>query len=104
MYAIIVDGGRQYRVEEGQELILDHRDLEAGAQVTFERVLAVSSEAGFQLGKPVVAGATVTGEVLGETRGPKIYVQKFRRRKNYRRRTGHRQHYTKVRIEKIATA
>lgn len=104
MYAIIADGGRQYRVEEGQEIDLDLRDAAEGSEVTFDRVLAVSAEAGFQLGKPTVAGATVTATVLGTTRGPKVSIQKFRRRKNYRRRTGHRQSFTRVRIGKIQSA
>ena len=63
--------------------------------------MALSSEAGFKLGQPVVAGATVTAKVLGMVKGEKLVVQKFRRRKNSRRRTGHRQKYTKVVIEKI---
>ena len=101
MYAIITDGGRQYKVEEGQELEVDFRDIPSGEQVTFERVLAVSVEEGLKLGKPVVAGASVVADVLGPALGEKLYVQKFRRRKNFRRRTGHRQIYTKVRISKI---
>ena len=101
MYAIIADGGRQYKVQEGQELEVDFRDIPKGNQVTFEKVLAVSGEAGIKTGAPVVVGATVIAEVLGATFGEKIYIQKFRRRKNYRRRTGHRQTYTKVRISKI---
>jgi large subunit ribosomal protein L21 len=101
MYAIIEDGGRQYRVVEGQELELDYREIEPGSDLTFERVLAVSDESGFKTGKPVVEGATVTAKVLGAEMGEKLYVQKLRRRKNSRRRTGHRQIFTKVRIEKI---
>jgi large subunit ribosomal protein L21 len=101
MYAIIADGGQQYKVEEGQDLELDYRDVPTGEQLTLDRVLAVSSEDGLKLGKPTVAGATVTAEVLGPTKGEKLTVQKFRRRKNSRRRTGHRQIYTKVRISKI---
>lgn len=101
MYAIIVDGSRQYKVEEGQELEVDYRDLPKGEALKFERVLAVSGEAGVKLGKPTVEGASVTAEVLGPVNGPKLVVQKFRRRKNSRRKTGHRQLYTKVRINKI---
>jgi large subunit ribosomal protein L21 len=101
MYAIIADGGRQYKVEEGQELEVDWRDVPTGEQVTFDKVLAVSGDAGLTVGKPAVAGASVTAEVLGPEIGDKIYVQKFRRRKTYRRRTGHRQVFTKVRISKI---
>ncbi|MBL7042593.1 MAG: 50S ribosomal protein L21 [Pirellulaceae bacterium] len=102
MYAIIADSGRQYKVEEGQELEVDYRDVPKGEELTFDKVLAVSGDDGLKLGKPTVEGATVTAEVLGPTKGEKIYVQKLRRRKNSRRRTGHRQIYTKVRISKIA--
>lgn len=104
MYAIISDGGRQYRVEEGQELEVDYRDVAKGEEMTFGRVLAVSGDGGLQLGKPTVDGASVVAEVIGPTQGEKIYVQKFRRRKTFRRRTGHRQMYTKVRISKIAAS
>ena len=102
MYAIIADSGRQFKVEEGQMLEIDFRDVNVGDTVTFDRVLAVSSEDGFKLGKPTVAGASVTATVIGETKGEKIFVQKFRRRKNSKRRTGHRQKYVKVQIGSIA--
>ena len=101
MYAIIADGGRQYKVEEGQELELDLREVPEGQQLTLDKVLAVSGDDGLRLGTPTVAGATVVADVLGTTKGEKIFVQKLRRRKNFRRRTGHRQSYTKVRIAKI---
>ena len=102
MYAIIAEDGRQIRVEEGQEINLDLReDASKGDELQFERVLAVSKDDAFQIGKPTVDGATVTAEVIGVAPGKKIYVQKFRRRKTYRRRTGHRQLYTRVRISKI---
>lgn len=101
MYAIISDGGRQYRVEEGQELDLDYRDTPKGTELVLDRVLAVSRDGQFTLGKPVVSGANVTAEIVGPVKGEKIYIQKFRRRKNARRRTGHRQIYTRVRITKI---
>jgi large subunit ribosomal protein L21 len=104
MYAIIADSGRQYRVEEGKELVVDYRDVPHGEQIQFDRVLMISSEAGVQLGKPVLAGVRVTAEVVGPVQGEKIYVQKFRRRKNSRRRTGHRQIHTTVKIAKIETA
>ncbi|MBI2827135.1 MAG: 50S ribosomal protein L21 [Planctomycetia bacterium] len=101
MYAIIVDGGRQYKVEEGQELELDYRDASAGDKVTFEQVLAYSDDSGTRIGRPALAGASVQAEVVGVKQGPKLVVQKLRRRKNSRRKTGHRQLYTKVRIDKI---
>ena len=102
MYAIIADGGRQYKVEEGQELELDFRESKEGEELTFDRILAVSTDNGLELGKPTVDGAKVTAEVLGGEMGKKVFIQKFRRRKNSRRRTGHRQLYTKVRISKIS--
>lgn len=102
MYAIIVDGGRQYRVEPGMEVDVDYRDVPQGENVTFEKVLAISGNEGMTLGSPTVAGATVTASVVGPKLDKKIYIQKFRRRKNSRTRTGHRQIHTRVKIEKIA--
>jgi len=101
VYAVIVDGGRQYRVMEGQELEIDFRHLPAGSEVVFEDVLAVSKSGQLTIGKPKVKGATVKAEVLGLVQGEKIYVQKFKRRKNYRRRTGHRAVSTKIRVSAI---
>ena len=102
MYAIIADGGRQYKVEEGQTLEIDFREVKAGEELKFDRVLAVSGDSGFKLGKPTVEGASVSATVVGETKGDKVYIQKFRRRKNSKRRTGHRQKYVKVKIGSIA--
>mgnify|MGYP001333080120 FL=1 len=102
MYAIIADGGRQYKVEEGLELDIDLRNAASGDEITFDQILAVSSDDGTKIGQPVVEGATVTAEVLSEVKGEKIYVQKFRRRKDSKRRTGHRQRYTRIRIAKIS--
>ncbi len=104
MYAIIADGGRQYKVEEGQQLDMDYRDVKKGDEITFERVLAVSGDDGLTLGKPTVDGAKVTAEVVGVRQGEKLIVQKLRRRKNSRRKTGHRQLHTQVRISKIESA
>jgi len=101
MYAIIADGGHQYKVEEGQELDLDYRDVAKGSQLTFDRVLAVSAEGGLKLGAPTISGASVQVEVVGVQMGEKVSIQKFRRRKNFRRRTGHRQMYTRVKVSKI---
>ncbi len=89
-------------MEEGQQLDVDLRDVSAGDQVTFDRVLACRSESGFHLGRPTVAGASVVAEVLsGAVLGKKIIVGKLRRRKTFRRRMGHRQLYTRVQIRKI---
>jgi len=103
MYAIIADGGRQYKVEEGQELTIDFRDISAGEKLNFEKVLAVSNgEGDLKLGTPTLDGASVEAEVVGAEKGEKLVVQKIRRRKNSRRKTGHRSMYTKVRIAKIS--
>ena len=103
MYAIIADGGRQYKVEEGQELTIDFRDLSAGEKVVFDRVLAVSDgEGDLKLGAPVIEGASVEAEVVGAKKGEKLVVQKIRRRKNSRRKTGHRSIYTNIKIAKIS--
>ena len=98
MYAIIEDGGRQVRVEEGQEIEVDYREAARGDQLTFDRVLAYRDDEGIRVGQPTLEAATVTGEVIGAKLGPKIVVQKLRRRKNYRRKTGHRQLHTRVKI------
>ncbi len=102
MYAIFVDGGRQYKVTEGQILDLDYRDVPSGETLQLDRVLCISSNGTVKLGEPNVAGAMISAEVIGAQKGEKIYIQKFRRRKNHRKRTGHRQLYTRVKISKIA--
>lgn len=104
MYAIIQDGGRQYKVEEGLELDLDYREASAGDEVVFDQVVAWSAEGDIRIGTPHVAGAKVTGEVVGVTQGPKLVVQKLRRRKTTRRKNGHRQMYTRVKINGLSLA
>lgn len=104
MYAIFADSGRQFKVEEGQELEIDFRESASGEDVTFDRVLAISDDDGFHLGKPTLDGASVSAKVVGVVQGDKLTVQKFRRRKNSKKKTGHRQMYTKVKIAKIAKA
>jgi large subunit ribosomal protein L21 len=103
MFAIIEDGGRQYRVEEGTELTLDLREgVEAGQDLSFERVLLANGGADSVIGAPAISGATVTAQIIEPLhKGPKLEVQKFRKRKNSRRHTGHRQKHTTVRITKI---
>ena len=102
MYAIISTDGRQYKVQSGDEIQLDLREgANPGDAVTFDNVLLVSGADGVKVGKPSVAGASVAAEVIAEEQGEKIYIQKMRRRKNFRRRTGHRQSYTRVRIGDI---
>jgi large subunit ribosomal protein L21 len=101
MYAIITDGKRQYKVEEGQELLINYRNIPAGEQLTFDSVLAVGGEDDAKLGSPLVKGASVAAEVLGPAKGDKLVIQKLRRRKNMRRKTGERHIFTRVRIGKI---
>jgi len=102
MYAIIADGGRQYKVEEGQFLEIDFRDAQKNETLEFDRVLAISDGETIQLGRPTVEGARVSATVVDQTLGDKLYIQKLRRRKNSRRRTGHRQKYLKVQIGEIS--
>jgi large subunit ribosomal protein L21 len=88
MYAVVDSGGKQYRVEPGRTLVLDRLDAEAGATVTFDRVLLIGDEDSVTLGTPMVSGATVRGTVLEHGRGPKVIVFRFRPKAHYRRRTG----------------
>src|SRR5688572_19193896 len=102
MYAIIKESGRQIRVEEGQMVQIDWRDAAKGSAITFESVLATGGgDGGVKLGLPLLSGVKVQAEVVGVVQGPKLTVQKFRRRKNSRRKTGHRQLSLKVKINKI---
>lgn len=102
MYAIISDSGRQYTVKEGDVLTVDYRDAQKGSKIDFDNVLAVSGDSGLSIGTPTISGAKVSAEVLGPKLGEKLVVQKFRRRKNSRRKTGHRQMHMEVKIEKIS--
>jgi large subunit ribosomal protein L21 len=101
MYAIIADSGKQFRVEEGQELNVDYREAHKGDQLSFDKVLCIGGADSVQLGEPTVEGASVRAEVVGYSNGPKLTVRKIRRRKNSRRKNGHRQLYTTVRINEI---
>jgi large subunit ribosomal protein L21 len=101
MYAVVTTGGKQYRVEAGSELTIERLAVEAGASVTFDRVLLVGDGEAVTVGTPTVAGASVTATVLGDTLGPKLTVFKFKQKVKYRRMAGHRQHLTRVRIEEI---
>jgi large subunit ribosomal protein L21 len=103
MYAVFVDGSRQYRVSQGDLVKLDYRDVEAGSELELNRVLLYKDGNEAQIGRPLVEGARVVTEVVG-TPSTKYYIQHFRRRKNYRRLKGHRQHYTAVRVKHILLA
>jgi large subunit ribosomal protein L21 len=104
MYAIFEDGSHQFRVREGDRIVVDRREGEPGSEVVFPKVLLVAGEGAPAIGTPVVEGARVVAQVVNQFRDKKIIIQKFRRRKNIRRRTGHRQPYTTVQITSIATA
>ena len=100
-HAIIVTGGKQYRVAEGDVIFIEKLDVEAGEKVTFDQVLAVIDDASSVFGTPVVVGATVTANVVKNGKGKKVRVYKMKPKKGYRRTQGHRQPYTKVQIESI---
>ena len=99
MYAIIATGGKQYKVSEGDVIRVEKLDVEVGASVTFDQVLAVSDKELKVAGD--VANATVTGTVTGQGKGRKIIVYKYKRKTGYHKKNGHRQAYTQVKIEKI---
>jgi large subunit ribosomal protein L21 len=103
MYAVFEDGSRQYRVQEGDVVQVDFREVEVGANLEFNRVLLYQKDAETLIGQPLIAGARVLGQVV-EHPSTKHYVQHFRRRKNYRRLRGHRQPYTSVQIQSILLA
>ncbi|MCS6914596.1 MAG: 50S ribosomal protein L21 [Myxococcales bacterium] len=102
MYAVIETGGKQYKVQPGERLRVEKLGAEPGARVSFP-VLLLADGTTVQVGTPTVPSARVTAEVLGEEKGAKLIIYKFRRRKGYRRRTGHRQMYTALRILDITS-
>ena len=103
-YAVIRTGGKQYRVTPNAVLVVEKLEAEAGQTVTFQDVLVLGGESGLTIGAPTVAGASVTATVIEQTRGDKVIVFKKRRRQNSRRKNGHRQHMTVLRIADIAAA
>lgn len=104
MYAIIKTGGKQYKVAKGDVLDVELLGLDAGASVEFNEVLFVYDGAEYKIGKPSVDGFIVKGEVLGESAGPKIQSVKYKPRKRQARKFGHKQHYSRVKINLIAQA
>ncbi|MBU5440017.1 50S ribosomal protein L21 [Tissierella sp. MSJ-40] len=101
MYAVIETGGKQYRVQEGDTVFVEKLDVKEGDTVDFSKVLLVSKEGNVVVGKPYVDGAKVEGTVLEQGKAKKIVVFKYKAKKNYRKKQGHRQPYTKVKVEKI---
>ncbi|MFV1958959.1 MAG: 50S ribosomal protein L21 [Planctomycetota bacterium] len=101
MYAVIADRGKQYFVAEGERVRIDRRTEAAGERIVFDRVLLVSGKDGVRAGAPVVDGVSVEATVLGEFKDRKVIVFKKKRRKMYRRKQGHRQRYTDLRVDRI---
>ncbi len=104
MFAVIKTGGKQYKVEKGQQITVELLEGDPGAKVDFEEVLLVADENNTNIGTPLLEGASVEGEILEQFRGDKIIVFKKKRRHNYRRKNGHRQYLTKIAIKDIKLA
>ncbi len=102
MYAVIVSGGKQHRVEEGETLKLEKLNIEVGASVGFDRVLLVVNDEDVKIGTPVVEGAKVSAEIVSHGRGKKVRIMKFKRRKHHMKQMGHRQWFTEVKITGIS--
>jgi len=101
MYAVIETGGKQYRVNKGDVIRVEKLTGDVGSEIGFDRILMVGEGDQVKVGTPLLAGASVTGTVIEQDRHKKIVVFKMKRRKNYRKKQGHRQDYTGIRIEKI---
>ena len=102
MYAVIEEGGRQFKVTSGDVIRIDRPFDEKAKTITFDKVLLVAGEGSPKIGAPVLSGATVKADVLREAKGPKIDIQKYKRRKGYHKKIGHRQKYTEVKITGIS--
>ena len=102
MYAVIKSGGKQHKVSEGEEILLEKISLDKGDVIEFSEVLAVNKDGNLNVGKPLLEGAVVKGKVLNHLKTKKITVIKMKRRKDYRKKQGHRQNLTKVKIESIS--
>ena len=100
-YAIVQCGGRQHRCEEGGAIEVDHLSLEAGATHTLKEVLLLADESGVKVGTPVVAGAQVVATVVEHIKGPKLFAFRYKAKERQKKRSGHRQTFTKLKIEKI---
>ena len=102
MYAVIKSGGKQHKVSEGEEILLEKLSLNEGEVIEFSEVLAVNKDGNLNIGKPLLEGAVVKGKVINHLKTKKITVIKMKRRKDYRKKQGHRQNLTKVKIESIS--
>ncbi len=102
MYAVIKSGGKQHKVSEGEEILLEKLSLDEGEIIEFSEVLAVNKDGNLNVGKPLLEGAVVKGKVINHLKTKKITVIKMKRRKDYRKKQGHRQNLTKVKIESIS--
>ena len=100
MYAVIVSGGKQYRVTKGDTIYVEKLDQQPDSTISFD-VLMLGSDEGVKIGTPTVAGAKVEGKVIGQVKGEKIIIYKYKSKKNFDRKTGHRQNYTKVEITAV---
>ncbi len=103
MYAVVEQGGKQYRVAEGDTIRIEKTEGTPGDEILLEKVLLVQEQDGVRVGKPFLEGVRVRAEILAQRREKKIVVFKFKRRKGYKRKNGHRQHYTGIRIKAIET-
>ncbi len=103
MYAVVKTGGKQYKVSEGDVLNIEKIEGDKGNAVVFDEVLMVSSDSDIKVGTPYVTGVKVTGEIIARIKAPKIMVFKMKRRKGYRKKTGHRQELTSLKIKEIST-
>jgi large subunit ribosomal protein L21 len=101
MYAIIEEGGRQYKVTSGDTILIDREAKDDEKSITFDRVLLIAGEGTPKIGLPTIAKATVSADVIGEEKGDKITIQKYKRRKGYHKKIGHRQRYLRVKITGI---
>lgn len=101
MYAVIETGGKQYRVQEGDTILIEKVNYSEGEKVDFDKILFVSKDDDVVVGKPYIEGAKVEGTVLEQGKGKKIIVFRYKAKKDYKKKQGHRQPYTKVKIEKI---
>ena len=102
MYAVIKSGGKQHKVSEGEEILLEKLSLDEGDFIEFSEVLAVNKDGNLNVGKPLLEGAVVKGKIINHLKTKKITVIKMKRRKDYRKKQGHRQNLTKVKIESIS--